>query len=129
MKKTNIIYWIFTGLLAASTLMSAATAILKLPSTVDMISTHFGYPIYFIPFMGVAKLLGVIAILIPGFRRIKEWAYAGLTFDLIAALYSQIAIGDPPSKIMFMIIFFIILGFSYTYYHKKLKLIDSANSN
>jgi hypothetical protein len=73
--------------------------------------------------------LGVIAILIPGFRRIKEWAYAGLTFDLIAALYSQIAIGDPPSKIMFMIIFFIILGFSYTYYHKKLKLIDSANSN
>ncbi|SMG65112.1 conserved hypothetical protein, partial [methanotrophic bacterial endosymbiont of Bathymodiolus sp.] len=52
---------------------------------------HLGYPSYLLPFLGVAKLLGILAILIPGFPRIKEWAYAGLTFDLVGAMYSSIA--------------------------------------
>jgi uncharacterized membrane protein YphA (DoxX/SURF4 family) len=49
---------------------------------------QLGYPHYFIPFIGVAKILGCIAIAIPGYYRIKEWAYAGLFFDLAGAIYS-----------------------------------------
>ena len=66
--------------------------------------TALGYPPYFTPFIGVAKLLGSIAILIPGFPRIKEWAYAGLVFDLIGAVYSQIAVGMPSAGLLFMLL-------------------------
>ena len=87
MKKTNIIYWIFTGLFGAVMLLTSIPDILMVPDAVAFI-TKLGYPVYFAPFIGVAKVLGVIAILIPGFPRIKEWAYAGLAFDLIGAVYS-----------------------------------------
>ncbi len=78
MKKTKTIYWIFTGLFAGIMMLSAIPDIIKVPDAVQMVSTHLGYPVYFLPFIGVAKLLGAIAILIPGYPRIKEWAYAGL---------------------------------------------------
>jgi hypothetical protein len=56
--------------------------------------TKVGVPLYLIPFIGIAKVLGVIAILIPGFPKLKEWAYAGLFFDLIGATYSICASGE-----------------------------------
>ena len=84
--------------------------------------THLGYPKYIIPFLGVAKLLGVIAILIPGFPRIKEWAYAGLAFDLIGATYSIVAVGPIQVSMLGMVVFFIPLIGSYLYYHKRLNL-------
>src|SRR5882762_1506351 len=90
MKKTKILYWIITGLFSAFMLFSAIPDIMVVPDAITFMN-HLGYPIYIIPFLGVAKLLGVIAILIPGFPRIKEWAYAGLFFDLIGATYSVIA--------------------------------------
>ena len=88
MKKINIAYWSVTGIFAAFMLFSAIPDMLIVPEAVTMI-TGLGYPTYFIPFIGVAKLLGVIAILVPGFNRIKEWAYAGLFFDLIGYLFSD----------------------------------------
>ncbi len=93
MKKTNILYWIFTALFAGLMIFSAIPDIMVTPQAVDIMSTQLGYPSYFIRFIGVAKLLGAIAILIPGYRIIKEWAYAGLVFDLIGATYSSIAVG------------------------------------
>lgn len=57
-----------------------------------------GYPEYFPRFLGVAKVLGGIAILAPKFPRLKEWAYAGIAFDLIAAIYSHMAMGDGVDK-------------------------------
>jgi hypothetical protein len=92
-KRTNILYWITTGIFAFFMLGSAIPDIISHPIAVEGMHNGLGYPEYFIPFIGVAKALGVIAILIPGFVRIKEWAYAGLLFDLIGALYSMIAIG------------------------------------
>ena len=89
--------------------------------------TDLGYPIYFIPFIGIAKLLGVLAILIPGFPRIKEWAYAGLMFDLIGATYSIIANGGKPSEWGFMALPLILGTLSYIYYHKKLQATLSNN--
>jgi len=120
MKKTNIFYWIFTGLFSFLMFGSAIPDILSSPEAVAGMHNGLGYPVYFVPFIGVAKVLGVIAILIPGFKRIKEWAYAGLTFDLIGATYSLLAIGKPDW--MFMILpLFLAIG-SYTFYQRKIKL-------
>ena len=77
MKKANIFFWIITGLFSAFMLFSAIPDIVVTPDAVKFISS-LGYPTYIIPFLGIAKLLGIIAILIPGFAGIKEWAYAGL---------------------------------------------------
>ena len=63
--------------------------IMSVPDAVALFN-HLGYPTYLLPFIGIAKLLGVVAILIPGFPRIKEWAYAGFVFDLTGAMYSSI---------------------------------------
>lgn len=121
MKKTKIIYWVFTGLFGAIMFLTAIPDVLSSPDAVTFM-TKLGYPLYFIPFIGVVKVLGVIAILIPGFPRIKEWAYAGLTFDLVGAVYSIIASGTMknPTDIIPMSIFFILLIGSYVYCHKKL---------
>ncbi len=121
MKKIKITYWIFTILIAGFMLFSSIPDIMQVPSAVDIVVTHLKYPPYFLMFIGIAKLLGSLAILIPGFPRIKEWAYAGLSFDLIAALYSIIAVGDPASKWVFMFVFLGLLAGSYIFYHKKLK--------
>jgi hypothetical protein len=121
MKKTNILYWTFTGLFGAFMLFSAIPDIMIVPDAIDFITTKLGYPQYIIPFLGVAKTLGVIAILIPGFPRIKEWAYAGLFFDLLGATYSNIAVGGFEPGLAFMILVFGFEALSYIYYHKRLK--------
>lgn len=120
MKKINTAYWILTGLFAAFMLFSAIPNIVSNAESVDLISTQLGFPKYFIPFIGVAKTLGAIAILIPGFARIKEWAYAGLMFDLIAALYAIWCIGTPVLYMLPLVVPIIIGGASYLLHHKRL---------
>lgn len=120
MKKINIIYWIFTLLFSALMIFSSVPGLLGDPEAAKFM-TILGYPPYFATFLGIAKILGAIAILVPGFPRIKEWAYAGLVFDLAGATYSQIASQLPMSGLSFMLISFILAFGSYIYYHKKLK--------
>jgi hypothetical protein len=120
MKKTKIFYWVFTVLFSAMMLGSAIPDVISSPIAVQGMHQELGYPVYFIPFIGIAKVLGVLAILLPISARIKEWAYAGLIFDLIGATFSIIAIGKPDW--MFMVLpLFLALG-SYVFYHKKRKL-------
>ncbi|HEX6124690.1 MAG TPA: DoxX family protein [Pyrinomonadaceae bacterium] len=91
----KIAYWIVTGLMATLMVISAVPDVLMVEGAVE-IFTHLGYPKYLIPFIGVAKILGVLAVVIPGLpRSLKEWAYAGLVIDLIGALYSHLSVGDP----------------------------------
>src|ERR1700730_4659163 len=118
MKKTKTFYWIITGLFSAFMLFSAIPDILVVPDAVTLLN-HLGYPNYIIPFLGVAKLLGVIAILIPGFPRIKEWAYAGLFFDLIGATYSAIAKDGLQPQVSFMLLPISFLFLSYFLHHKR----------
>ena len=121
MKKINITYWIITAIFAAFMLFSAIPDILVAPDAVAMV-TGLGYPKYFIPFIGVAKLLGVVAILIPGFTRLKEWAYAGLFFDLVGATYSAIAAYGFHTAVLFMVLPLGFLFLSYFLWHKKFEL-------
>ena len=120
MKKTNIIYWIFTGLLCLGMLFASVPSLI-FRAQAETFFTALSFPTYMITFLDVAKILGVIAILIPGYPRLKEWAYAGLAFDLIGALYAQIAKGYPVANWAFMIIWFIPLVGSYIYHQKRLK--------
>ena len=120
MKNTNLIYWIVTGLFAAFMLVSGIPDIMLTPEAKAFIG-HLGYPDYFIIFIGIAKALGAIAILVPAnFPRIKEWAYAGLFFDLFAAVISQLATDGFQPGIFFMAL---PIGFcfaSYFLHHKRL---------
>lgn len=119
MKKNNIAYWIITGILAAYMIFTAVPNVMMNEASVVMI-TGLGYPKYFIPFIGVAKVIGSIAILVPSFRRIKEWAYAGLFFDLFSATYSIIAMGGLNWQIIFMILPVIFLFISYFLWHRRI---------
>lgn len=118
MKKTNTLYWITTGLFAAFMTFSAIPDILSTQEAVTFI-TALGYPKYLIPFLGVAKLLGAIAILIPGFPRLKEWAYAGLCYDLLGATYSAICVDGPMVGQLFMVLPLGMLALSYIYHHRR----------
>jgi uncharacterized membrane protein YphA (DoxX/SURF4 family) len=125
MKKVNILYWVFTGLYAAFIIFTSIPNVISSASSVEMIVKQMGYPAYFLPFIGVAKILGGIALLVPGFPRIKEWAYSGLMFDLIAAIYSFIALGLPVSNWVPMFLFVAVLGASYLFYHKRLNMLSA----
>jgi hypothetical protein len=120
MKKTNIFYWVFTGLFALLMLSSAIPDIISHPMAIQGMHVELGYPLFFVPFIGVAKVLGVVAILVPGFPRLKEWAYAGLFFDLIGATYSIIAIGKPDW--LFMALPLALAAASYFFYQRRRRL-------
>jgi hypothetical protein len=121
MKKIKIIYWIFTSLFSFIMLGSAIPDILVQPIAVEGFR-ELGYPAYLLPFIGIAKFLGVVAILVPGFPRIKEWAYAGLIIDLTGATYSIISSGESASAWGFMALPLILGVGSYIFYHKKEKM-------
>jgi len=126
MNKLKVYYWVATGLFAAFMAFTAIPDILMVPDAMDFMTNKLHYPAYFVPFIGVAKLLGAVAILIPGFRRIKEWAYAGLFFDLAGAAYSIAATGGHVAEWGFMILPVAVLFTSYFLNHK---LITPLNQN
>jgi hypothetical protein len=120
-KTTNIIYWISTIIFAGLMIFSSVGGLKPSAQVIQIFHDGLGYPIYFIQFISYAKLLGVIAILIPGLNKtIKEWAYAGLFFDLTAAIYSGIAASDKFDPKIFGMLMWIIPGVvSYYFWRKK----------
>ena len=117
MKKRNILYWILTGIMAAFMLLGSIQDVLRVPAARAWF-VHLGYPSYLLPFIGIAKILGVTAVVAPGTRRLKEWAYAGLVFDLLGATYSHISVGDSFAWIIPVIGLLLVAG-SYAFYRKK----------
>jgi hypothetical protein len=117
MKKTKITFWIITSLFAAFMLFSSIPDIISMPEALAFMK-HLGYPAYIVPFLGLAKLLGIVAILIPGFPRLKEWAYAGLFYDLIGAVYSALANDGFDPRMLIMVLPIAFLFISYFLYHK-----------
>ena len=97
-KRNKIIYWISTIWLALGMLSTGTVQLLKLKEEVDMM-THLGYPVYFLTILGIWKMLGVVAVLMPKFALLKEWAYAGFFFVMSGAIFSHLASGDAVNKI------------------------------
>lgn len=118
MKNSKIVYWTVTGLAAAYMLLASIPDILGIPQAASIFG-HLGYPLYLLPFLGTAKTLGVVAVLVPAFRRLKEWAFAGLVFDLIGALYSHVSVGDSPGGWMPAVIGLILVGTSYLVWRRQ----------
>lgn len=118
MKVRTWIGWIVTGSMAALMLLSAVPDVLRAPDALRIFG-HLGYPAYLLPFLGTAKMLGVVAVLVPSVPRIKEWAFAGLTFDLTGALYSHLSVGDPPSVWMPALIGLVLMAGSYVAYRMR----------
>lgn len=97
-KRNKIIYWISTVWLALGMLSTGIVQLIKPEEEVSKI-THLGYPVYFLTILGVWKILGVVAVLIPKFPRLKEWAYAGFFFAMSGAAISHLALGDSAGEI------------------------------
>jgi hypothetical protein len=97
-KRNKIIYWIATVWLALGMVSTGSVQLLKVKEEVDNMH-HLGYPLYFLTLLGMWKLLGVVAVLIPKFPVLKEWAYAGFFFAMTGAAFSRIAAGDPLSQV------------------------------
>ena len=92
-KRNKFIYWIATLWLSLGMVSTGIVQIIKMKEEVDMM-THLGYPLYFLTILGVWKILGVIAMLVPKFPLVKEWAYAGFFFAMSGAVFSHLAVGD-----------------------------------
>ncbi|HEX4006768.1 MAG TPA: DoxX family protein [Acidobacteriaceae bacterium] len=93
MKSKTILYWITTILVALPIGSGGVAQLAHVKGTVDGFVHILGYPAYFVTILGFWKLAGAIAILVPRFPRLKEWAYAGIFFDLTGAAASCAAVG------------------------------------
>lgn len=93
-KRTKIIYWISTVWLSLGMLSTGIVQLIAMQEEV-MKMQALGYATYFLTIIGSWKLLGVLAILIPGYPLVKEWAYAGFFFLMSGAIFSHLAVGDP----------------------------------
>lgn len=99
MKKRNrIIYWIATGWLSLGMLSTGIVQLLKVEEETAKI-TQLGYPVYILTILGIWKVLGVIAVLIPKYPVLKEWAYAGFFFAMTGAIISHLASGSPAGEL------------------------------
>lgn len=93
-KRDKIIYWIATIWLSLGMVSSGIVQLIKMDEEVKHTSEGLGYPVYFLTILGVWKLLGVVAILVPKLPLVKEWAYAGFFFSMTGAIFSHIASGS-----------------------------------
>ena len=94
MKRDKVIYWTVTGLLSAGMMMSAFMYLTKNAQLMQTFKSA-GYPEYFVTLLGVAKLLGSIALITPIWYKLKEWAYAGFAFTFIGAIWTHISTSTP----------------------------------
>ncbi|HEY5966725.1 MAG TPA: DoxX family protein [Chitinophagaceae bacterium] len=97
-KRNKIIYWIATIWLALGMVSTGIVQLMRSKEDVDMM-TRLGYPVYFLTIIGVWKILGVIAILIPKFPLLKEWTYAGFFFLMSGAVISHLIVGDAAKEL------------------------------
>ena len=98
-KLKTIAYWGATALTALAFLTGGLADLARGPALVNAMA-HLGYPSYFMIILGAWKVLGALAIVAPRLPRLKEWAYAGMAFDLTGAALSHAAVGDPTSKVL-----------------------------
>jgi hypothetical protein len=96
MNRSHIAYWITTGIFCLVVAFSGFSHFTHQEMMVEAM-TFLGYPLYFMTIIGLAKMLGVVAVLAPGYPLLKEWAYAGLVFNLSGAVASHAFSGDPLS--------------------------------
>ena len=124
-KRNKIIYWIATLWLALGMVSTGAVQLLKAKEGqggLDMI-THLGYPEYILTILGVWKLLGAVAVLVPKIPLVKEWAYAGFFFMMTGAVYSHICHGSEASAYFGPILLLVLIVTSWYFRPADRKII------
>ncbi len=122
-RRNKIIYWISTCWLALGMLSTGSVQLIKMKSEVDKMA-HLGYPLYFLTIIGVWKFLGVIAVLIPEFTLLKEWAYAGFFFAMSGAIISHIASGSSGRELFGPVLLLILTVVSWYFRPSDRKAIS-----
>ncbi|HTQ64067.1 MAG TPA: DoxX family protein [Puia sp.] len=133
-KLNKVIYWISTLWLASGMLSTGILQLLRMeaegkispPGVYGM--KYLGYPVYFMTILGIWKILGVVALLIPRFPLLKEWAYAGFFFIMSGAVLSHIAMHDPFTE-MFPSVILLILTVVSWYFRPLSRKIVFARVN
>lgn len=124
-KRNKIIYWISTAWLSLGMLSSGAVQLFKMNEEVDFI-LQLGYPVYLLTLLGVWKIMGVVAVLVPKFPLLKEWAYAGFFFAMSGAVFSHIAAGDAVNELFPSLLLLTLTAVSW-YFRPADRKINSLN--
>ena len=121
-KRNKIIYWIATIWLALGMLSTGIVQLLKTKDEVAMI-TQLGYPVYFLTILGAWKILGVVAVLIPKFPLLKEWAYAGFFIAMSGAVFSHLFSGNEAKEMFGPALLLVLTVISWYFRPADRKLI------
>jgi hypothetical protein len=123
-KRNKIIYWIATVWLSLGMLSGAVFQLLRTEDAVKSF-THLGYPLYLLTILGIWKILGVIAVLVPKLPVLKEWAYAGFFFAMSGAFISHIIMGDAIAEIFPSLLTLILVVASWYFRPGDRKIIKA----
>ena len=123
-KRNKIIYWIATIWLSLGMVSTGIVQFLKVKEEVDMF-THLGYPVYLLTILSIWKFLGVIAVLIPKFPLLKEWAYAGFFFAMSGAVFSHFAAGSGAKEFFGPLLLIVLTVVSWYFRPADRKIIFS----
>ncbi|HEX8024157.1 DoxX family protein, partial [Mucilaginibacter sp.] len=126
--RNKIIYWIATIWLALGMISTGMVQLLKAKAGAGGADSlaHLGYPGYFLTILGVWKVLGVIAVLVPKFPVVKEWAYAGFFFAMSGAIFSHLASGNQVTEI-FPALLLLVLTIISWYFRPAERKVTSGN--
>ena len=124
-KRNKIIYWVSTLWLALGMTSTGIVQFIKMKEEVDLFN-RLGYPIYFLTILSIWKILGVVAVLIPRFPLLKEWAYAGFFFAMSGAVFSHLASGSGAMD-YFGPVLLIVLTVTSWYFRPEDRKVISAN--
>lgn len=124
-KRNKIIYWVATIWLSLGMLSTGIVQLINMKEEVASMDI-LGYPTYLLSILGIWKILGVLAILIPKFPLLKEWAYAGFFFVMTGAIVSHLAVGDE-METFFGPTLLIVLTIASWYYRPANRKLEKNN--
>ena len=130
-KRNKIIYWIATLWLALGMVSTGAVQLMKAKEGTGGVDSivHLGYPVYLLTLLGIWKIAGVVALLIPKFPLLKEWTYAGLFFLVTGAIYSHVAAEDSMSEIFPALLLLALTTLSWYFRPADRKVIFTQPAN
>lgn len=123
-KRDKIIYWVATIWLSLGMVSTGIVQLIQMEEEVQKMNT-LGYPSYFLTIIGVWKILGVIAVLIPKFPLVKEWAYAGFFFLMSGAIFTHLAVADEAVEYFGPALLLVLTVLSWYFRPADRKLINS----
>jgi uncharacterized membrane protein YphA (DoxX/SURF4 family) len=125
-KRNKIIYWIATLWLSLGMVATGMVQLLQNKEEAAMFG-RLGYPMYLLIMIGVWKILGVIAVLVPKLPLVKEWAYAGFFFVMTGAVISHLAVSDAPKELFGPLLLIVLTIVSWYFRPANRKLLPLKN--